>query len=140
MPTIASNKKLLLTLAIMVTTMSVFISSKQKTEIELTPAHAISAAETIIPADKQTGNKAAVNAKSQEIQPPALNRKEVQVDFKRLDEAQLKERKLEIENEIINKQLVERFNSHDLNHDEIQKLRRLAFEKSLITIRLFELN
>ena len=47
---------------------------------------------------------------------------------------------LEIENEIVNKQLVERFNSHDLNHDEIQKLRRLAFEKSMITIRLFELN
>lgn len=71
---------------------------------------------------------------------PSMDREMVQAEVQKLGTNELLDRKEEIEKEISGKQLVERYNSHKLDEKEVQALRRLAFEKSLITIKLFELN
>lgn len=70
----------------------------------------------------------------------AIDSRSIAQKLQSLSSEGLTERKQSIQKEMQEGRLIERFNQHRLKPEEVLKLRRLALESSLITVRLYELN
>ena len=134
MPIIVNNKTLgfsiVLLMALGLFKLVDLNTLKTKVVVSEEPSASHAAVQLEIRALKESGVK--VN------EPVGLDLKSMQDKLSTLDHAHLNARKHKIDLELREQNLIERFNRHELGSGEILKLRTLAFEKSLITIRLLD--